>query len=461
MTYKLQVTDKYLPCFETHSEVMIEKVTGIVEQCLAEMCTDVGKRKPITHDERFADVVREKITTGYIAELCLDLTHTFRANKNWNWHGASVGASIGAISSLLCSLSSGKLPINFRQNIPKGVVLTGSKHGHHDVHYVEYMAAETEEDSVLGTSMSYLDHALFLKENHAEKVMAIMDKTHDVPVTEQGVPTLPQPHSKIFKHPTPRPTRAHTVDFAVTWRGVHLLDGECKDTATEADANVLVLHSLEQLAYKDEAVALLTTSRNMTMYVSTKDYDTMRIRTVYYRLPNYYLGPVTDIVNDIETNNEEIRCVPTFWVQNTLQGSGDESMEKKEIEYSEIDKIWKSLRSEQRKFIACIFKCIDSLCFRFAKVDLTAVEARRKEAFEGGFQEPRFLTTTQGSLKSRRVIQDRGQFWYNRENMGGPKPDHASLICEIGAVMTAHADTMSPELKQAMERIFAQHSSDA
>ena len=312
MHYKVELSGRYMPSFSKHSEIIIDKVIEIVEDCFEKLCTEREMGVPVTRNDRFTNLVRDQITTGYIAELCLDLTHTFRANKNWNWHGASVGASIGTIASLLCVSREVKLPHNFHQKMPKGVVLTGSKHGHHDVHYVEYMMAEIEKDDFLCTSANYLDHTLFLKENHAEKVMAIMDATHDVKVKEEGREDIPQPHVKIFKHPTPRPTRAHTVDFAVTWRGVHLLDGECKDKATEADEHVLVLHSLEQLAYKDEAVALLTTSRGMTMYESMKDKDTKHIKMKYNRLPSYSLGLVSDLTSDIDKDTSDIVCVPTY-----------------------------------------------------------------------------------------------------------------------------------------------------
>ena len=56
----------------------------------------------------------------------------------------------------------------------------------------------------------------------------------------------------------PRPTRAHTLDFNLNFCGMCLIDGECKDTAGDAEKVVLVLHSLDQLAYKDCAHSMLT-----------------------------------------------------------------------------------------------------------------------------------------------------------------------------------------------------------
>ena len=99
MHYKVELSGRYMPSFQKHSEIIIDKVIEIVEDCFEKLCTKHERGVPVTHNERFTNLVRDQITTGYIAELCLDLTHTFRANKNWNWHGASVGASICAIAS--------------------------------------------------------------------------------------------------------------------------------------------------------------------------------------------------------------------------------------------------------------------------------------------------------------------------------------------------------------------------
>ena len=54
--------------------------------------------------------------------------------------------------------------------------------------------------------------------------------------------------------PVPCPTWAHTYNLNLTYMGVHSIDGECKGEskpdAKSAASSVLVLHLVEQLAYK-------------------------------------------------------------------------------------------------------------------------------------------------------------------------------------------------------------------
>ena len=81
------------------------------------------------------------ITTENIAKLLLQCTDTFRAKKNWNSHGASVGSAICQLASILSQMESAsvnELDANFNVIIPQGNIQTGSKHGHHNVCYTEY-----------------------------------------------------------------------------------------------------------------------------------------------------------------------------------------------------------------------------------------------------------------------------------------------------------------------------------
>ena len=68
--------------------------------------------------------------------------------------------------------------------------------------------------------------------------------------------------------PVPRPMRAHTFDFSMTCGGARLLDGESKGSQLEYEKAILVFHSLDQLAFKDEALALMTTNNSFTFYKS-------------------------------------------------------------------------------------------------------------------------------------------------------------------------------------------------
>ena len=72
-------------------------------------------------------------------------------------------------------------------------------------------------------------------------------------------------HGEKVRSPDPYTcvTWAHTVDFNCTYMGARLIDGECKGYAPETDS-ILVLHAAEQLAYKDQGLAMLTTNSSFT-----------------------------------------------------------------------------------------------------------------------------------------------------------------------------------------------------
>ena len=120
--------------------------------------------------------------------------------------------------AILVSALNGKetLPVNFIQTLPKGVPLGGQKHGWHDTHYVEYMMSQIEQSQITGSRRLYLDHANFCKNRHNIKVKEIFNKK-----------------IATTKYPFPRPVQGNTVDFAITYRGAHLLDGECKSSENE------------------------------------------------------------------------------------------------------------------------------------------------------------------------------------------------------------------------------------
>ena len=212
---------------------------------------------------------------------------TVQVGKNWNSHGANLGACMCQIAALLSTLDSANegelIAVDFLVLITQGTMQTGHKHGHHDVCYVEYMTAEKIRLVTTGGEENYLNHGTFKKDRHAEKVKAIMDRTL------QGLSA-----------PMPRPTRSHTFDFNCGYGGARLVDGECKGAATEADKAILVLHLLEQLALKDSGVAMLTTNNGFTLFkwrLSLGD-ESKTVETFYESSYRYELGPVSDITTD-------------------------------------------------------------------------------------------------------------------------------------------------------------------
>ena len=85
------------------------------------------------------------ITTGNIAKLILKCTDTFCVKKNWNSHGASAGSAICQLASILSQMPAAnvnELSHNFNVLIPPGNEQMGSKHGHHNVCYTEYMCSK-------------------------------------------------------------------------------------------------------------------------------------------------------------------------------------------------------------------------------------------------------------------------------------------------------------------------------
>ena len=58
---------------------------------------------------------------------------------------------------------------------------------------------------------------------------------------------------------------------------------------------VHVLHSLEQLALKESALALLTTNNSFTFYRSKLVHGSKNVQTKYDESNKFDLGPITDI----------------------------------------------------------------------------------------------------------------------------------------------------------------------
>ena len=119
--------------------------------------------------------------------------------------------------------------------------------------------------------------------------------------------TLPTCHA-----PAPRPTHSHTFDFNLTYCGARLVDGECKGSAAEDEKAVLVFHSLEQLALKQRALAMLTTNNSFTFYKSKLVHETNTVQTKYDESNKFDLGPISDTQTDDGSALEELQKPPSF-----------------------------------------------------------------------------------------------------------------------------------------------------
>ena len=262
-----EVIKKYFPRLPMPHDACISEVIKIVKACqatcLMEMNTEITQlqNSNLTLAGTKRDIAEKfnhscaRISCGYIARLLLNAISTYQVGKNWNLHGATLGATLCQMASMLSCLDNASkgclIDVDFTELIPQGNVQTGHKHGHHEVSYVEYMTSGKETSVVTGVEELYLDHLKFRSEHHDAKVRAIMDR-----------------EMAEVKAPVPRPMRAHMFDFNLSYKGACLLDGVCKRAQSEHEKAILVFHSLDQLAFKDKALAFLTMNNSLTFYSS-------------------------------------------------------------------------------------------------------------------------------------------------------------------------------------------------
>ena len=327
------------------------------------------------------------ITMGNIAKLILKCTDMFRAKKNWNSHGASVGSAICQLASILSQMpaaSVNELNHNFNVLMPEGNEQTGSKHGYHNVCYTEYMCSKYEP-RVMGNLEVYLNLDIFWRDNHAAKVKKLFEET---------VPGYP--HA-----PAARPTRAHTFDFNCMYNGACILDGECKASTTNAEIGFMVLHSAEQLVTQDMAMSMLTTSHQMAFYKTVKMKGSGHLKTTVCRMHTYELGHVKDLNADTYKDEPHIQKPPKCYsTGETLLVESD----------PEILNAWKEMCGEPKMFIHAVMHAIDILAEHFSLLDLKDVKRKCNKAFNIGWKEPEFRMTTVRDLQTKREIQNPDRF---------------------------------------------------
>ena len=295
--------------------------------------------------------------------MLLNAISTYQVSKNWNSHGAALGSTLCQMASMLSGLdgaSKGSLiDVDFTELILQGNVQTGHKHGHHDVSYVEYMTLAKEKGVVSRADVLYLDHMKFRHDRHDDKVCEIMNRE---------LPNL--------KVPVPRPVRAHTFDFNLTFNGACLLDGECKGTQSKHEKAILIFHSLDQLAFKDKALALLTMNNLFTFYNSWIVDGAVYIQPCYHELRKFKLGPITKLDEEDDKNAEHLQLPPTFAINGN-------------VNYVETDtnvlKVWGNLWSEIRGFIGVLFRAVDIICEALCDMDINAIAENHNTAYTSGW----------------------------------------------------------------------------
>ena len=298
-------TGRYVPQLPLCQESLIHEVIDYVMKQAANVMFSWSKKVEQLKEEGKTALAEEcgdqlekfkltlsRISYSFLAQHLLNTLTAFKAGKNWKSAGAAVGASLCQLAATLSALDNASrgslIDINFPQVIPQGRVQTGSDCGNPYVLYVEYMTAAMEPHPAIGGDELYLDHVTFKKDHHDQTVCKIFG---EVLVGTKDTPS-------------PRPTRSHTYDFNLTYRGARLVDGQCKLTAKTEDESVLVLHSVDQLAYKDSALAMLTTNTCFRFYSSCKGIARGKVTTSICETKKYKLGSVTDSTADTDVGTE-------------------------------------------------------------------------------------------------------------------------------------------------------------
>ena len=215
-----------------------------------------------------------------------------------------------------------------------------------------------------------------------------------------------------IKAPAPRPTRAHTFDFNLSFHGARLLDGECKGSQAKHEKAILVFHSLDQLAFKDEALALLTTNNSFTFYSSWIVDGAGYIQTTYHELRKFKLGPVSKLDVDPGAEQEHLQAPPSFAVNGNAFTETDAT----------VLEVWKNLRSEIREFMTTILDATDILCDSVSAMKVDTVCKKRRAAYKSGWKDPNFTAAKVSDLKLRRPITNQEEFIYCRKTIEGEDP---------------------------------------
>ena len=289
------------------------------------------------------------------------------------------------------SASVNELDQNFNVLIPQGNIQTGSKHGHHNVCYTEYMCSKLEP-RVMGNLEVYLNLDTFRRDNYAAKVKELFEET---------VPGYP--HA-----PAPRPMKAHTFDFNCTYRGAHIIDGECKASATKAEIGYMVLHATEQLVTQEVAMSMLTTLHQMAFYKTVKMKGSSRLKTTVCRTHTYELSQVKNMNSDPYKDEHHIQKPPKCY------SAGQKLLVEMD---PDILNAWEELCREPKMFINAVMHAIDILAEHFSTLDLKDVKRKCNKAFNMGWKEPEFRTTTVHDLQTKREIQNLDRFIHCKATM--------------------------------------------
>ena len=159
---KHSLVNIYCATFEAPHEAKIQEVIDIVKfeftqhektmNDIIKNLADQGKNAKVEWMKHCVDTLVKnfaRMSSAFLARQILDMTHSFRVNKNWNSHGSQVGAAMCQLGFILVSFEDASnrrlLSMHFSEVILRGCLQTGAKHGNHDVTYVEYMCSAIEK----------------------------------------------------------------------------------------------------------------------------------------------------------------------------------------------------------------------------------------------------------------------------------------------------------------------------
>ena len=131
-------------------------------------------------------------------------------------------------------------------------------------------------------------------------------------------------------------------------------------------------------------------------------------------MPKYRLGGVSslDPAGDPDAAHWDLEYPPPYFlVEDSYAGK---TMYEED---AKVLAIWRSMRSELRKYVRCLIACADFVCGLVSDMPLNVIRERRQLCYDEGWVEPFFLETSKSDLKSHRPIIEQQQFIYCRQTM--------------------------------------------
>ena len=170
----------------------------------------------------------------------------------------------------------------------------------------------------------------------------------------------------------------------------------------------MVLHSLEQLALKDSALALLTTNYGFMYYKSTLvSGESKNVHTVYQESARIDLRPVADLSIDTGSGQDALIFPPVIEVHSDCIVEQNGS----------VMDTWRAMRTTFQVFITVIIDAIDILTEEICQMNMEEISDRRQNAFDKGWTEPSYSATAKADLTAKRDIQKQDMCKYCKATM--------------------------------------------